>query len=70
MSPFIVIKNSPVRRLAAIAVAALATATAGVSRGDDAVKPDMGGDAKKATDNPTPGYLPGYRQAMGLGLSP
>ena len=32
--------------------------------------PDTGVEAKKAAENPTPGYVPGYRRAMGLGLSP
>src|SRR5437016_10878544 len=27
-------------------------------------------DEKKPAENTAPGYLPGYRQAMGLGLSP
>src|SRR5262249_4941180 len=64
MSRSIVIRN----RLAALGLAALALAGPAVSRADDAAKPDAGADAKK--ENTTPGYLPGNRRAMGLGLSP
>ena len=82
------IRNSALRRRTAVALAALATATANVSRGadapakspagEDAAKSPAGDDAAKSppadaktpVENATPGYLPGYSRAMGLGLSP
>src|SRR5262249_22516884 len=42
----------------------------GKSPTGDAKKPDASADAKKPDENATPGYLPGYSRAMGLGLSP
>jgi hypothetical protein len=66
MSRSIVIRN----RLTALGLVALVATAPAVSRADDAAKPDASADAKKPADNATPGYLPGYRRAMGLGLSP
>jgi hypothetical protein len=61
MSRSIVGRNSPLRWSALAAAIALALA---------APRSSFAEDAKKPGENTAPGYLPGYRQAMGLGLSP
>jgi hypothetical protein len=68
MSHSIAAGGSALRRLLALAAVGLAAAPA-ASRAETADAADAT-ETKKPAENTVPGYLPGYRRAMGLGLSP
>ena len=76
MSPSTAGKSRAFRRLLPlVAVATYVAATPTVARGesaenDKAATTTADADKKSPAENLTPGYLPGYRRAMGLGLSP